>query len=309
MGGAALGSTQHAEQHVSGCLKPKSKRTSLQANKKSASRSAVPQPWLLPKYLRPFRRLLLGIAGPSLRSSRQVPQVRVRPAPPADAVPAFIQSALNQPELADVEFVLPSDSDGDAETSQKTFFAHRLVLAASCEHFRMTFAAGFAETVGVSGRCRVELPEWVMPRPMLWVLAYLYKGFDPKEAQITAYAGTTGRDHSGASGALRTARTWKSRQHAARFSDENTGEDLCCLLRLAEFYDLDHLKQWAEQQLASLMGPENLVALSTHAYFCNAAQLLQFCVYHLRQQYAELVGVQEWEDLEPAIKELVLTGV
>eukprot|EP00419_Tripos_fusus_P005434 CAMPEP_0172692360 /NCGR_PEP_ID=MMETSP1074-20121228/25202_1 /TAXON_ID=2916 /ORGANISM="Ceratium fusus, Strain PA161109" /LENGTH=173 /DNA_ID=CAMNT_0013512555 /DNA_START=12 /DNA_END=533 /DNA_ORIENTATION=+ len=173
----------------------------------------------------------------------------------------------------------------------------------------MTFASGFAETVGVSGRCRVELPEWVMPRPMLWLLAYLYKGFDPKEAQLAAFADATGGAHSSASGAPRTARMWKLRQHAARFKDEHAGEDLCCLLRLAEFYNLDHLKQWAEQQLASLMGPENLVALSTHAYFCNARQLLQFCVYHLQQRYAELVGVQEWEDLEPAIQQLVLTGI
>ena len=87
------------------------------------------------------------------------------------------------------------------------------------------------------------------------------------------------------------------------------GEDMCCLLRLSEFYQLDHLKQWVENELCKLLVPENLIALSTHAYFCNARQLLRVCVYHLRQKYGELVGIEDWEDLEPAIKELVLAGV
>lgn len=87
------------------------------------------------------------------------------------------------------------------------------------------------------------------------------------------------------------------------------GEDLCCLLRLSEYYQLDHLKQWTESQLGKLLTPENVVSLSTHAYFCNANQLLRVSIYHLRRQYAELVGVEDWEELEPAIKELVLANV
>lgn len=84
---------------------------------------------------------------------------------------------------------------------------------------------------------------------------------------------------------------------------------MCCLLRLSEYYQLDHLKQWAESELGKLLTPENLIPLSTHAYFCNAGQLLRVSIYHLRREYGELVGVDDWEELEPAIKELVLAGV
>ena len=84
---------------------------------------------------------------------------------------------------------------------------------------------------------------------------------------------------------------------------------MCCLLRLSEYFQLDHLKQWAESELGKLLTPETLIPISTHAYFCNASQLLRVSIYHLRRQYGELVGVDEWEELEPAIKELVLAGV
>ncbi|CAE8681195.1 unnamed protein product [Polarella glacialis] len=266
------------------------------STRRAAKKSrAAAGPWVLPRYLRPFRRILLGIAGPAVGHARSTPSLLVGPAPPASCVPDFIRAALNVPELADVEFVLRPCEDGP-----RSLYAHRLVLAASCEHFHAMFTSGCAEAVGIGGRCRLDLPDWVAPRPMLWMLAYLYQGFDPKKAQEVAFALTPGLGPGpGRSSAA-------GRRPGPRFAEGDAGEDLCCLLRLSEFYDLEHLKQWTEQRLQGLMTPENLVALSTHAYFCNASQLLRLCVYHLQQLYSELVGVEEWEELEPAIKELVL---
>ena len=254
--------------------------------------------WSLPGYLRPFRRLLLGVAGPAVRLKRQLPTINVPPAPAASVVPTFIKTSLNKPELADVIFVLQAD-DGTKE-----IYAHRLVLAAACEHFRVLFTSDCAEAK--EPRCRLHLPDWVSSRGLLWLLAYFYQGFDALVAQEVAYQLDRGLEVSEVVVPVRvTGRSQKPRCLAT----SDTGEDLCCLLRLCEFYDVSHLKRWTECELGKLLTGENLIALSTHAYFCNANQLLNVCIYHLRSQYAELVGLEEWESLEPAIRELVLTDV
>ncbi|CAK0887003.1 unnamed protein product [Prorocentrum cordatum] len=266
-------------------------------------------PWLLPGYLRPFRRLLLGIAGPAAGSAQGAPKVHVGQPPPADAVPLFLQAALNEPELADVEFTLrPWGSPQEPQT----VFAHRLILAAACEHFRTMFTSGCAESCGVGGRAKIDMPDWVTRKPLLWLLAYLYQGYDPQAAlhaaaRLEARLGAgRGLDDAGASRRAGLVRVTNGRLRAPRFLDEAAGEDLCCLLRLCEFYDVRHLKQWAEHRLQQLLTPENLLALSTHAYFCRASQLLDVCVYHMQQVYAEIASTEEWRELEPAIRDLVL---
>merc|ERR1719215_1290283 len=90
--------------------------------------------------------------------------------------------------------------------------------------------------------------------------------------------------------------------------DSDAGDDLCCLLRLADLYGLAHLKQWTEQRLYAMVNPENLVTLSTHAFFCNASQLLALCVYHMKHLYGEIAHSSEYRALDPAIQELVVAG-
>eukprot|EP00930_Biecheleria_cincta_P069650 TRINITY_DN57364_c0_g1_i1.p1 TRINITY_DN57364_c0_g1~~TRINITY_DN57364_c0_g1_i1.p1 ORF type:complete len:1669 (-),score=270.95 TRINITY_DN57364_c0_g1_i1:122-5128(-) len=273
--------------------------------RKRGSAASRAGPWTLPAYLRPHRRLLLTVAGPTVSAQRQVPTVIVG-APPADSiVPDFIRESLNRPELADVEFVVSAE-DGAAQT----VFAHRLVLAAACEHFRRVFTSGLSEGIGGVARCRIDLPAWVSFRPLLWMLAYLYRGYDAQAAHEVAL-----RLESAAKGvsAKDTPTRWRHdleggrrRRPQPHFVDEESGEDLCCLLRLAEFYGLEHLGRWAESRLQAMMTPENLLALSTHAYFCNASQLLRVCVYNMQVLYADLASGPEWEELDPAIRELVL---
>mmetsp|Transcript_51144 Transcript_51144/g.165590 ORF Transcript_51144/g.165590 Transcript_51144/m.165590 type:complete len:1837 (-) Transcript_51144:63-5573(-) len=288
----------------------------------SKSAKGSSKPWLLPAYLRPFRRLLLGIAGPVVNTSQKVPQIHVPPPPEADCVPKFMQQCLNRPELADVELVVRSE-DGLTET---TVYAHRLILAAACDHFRSSFTSGLAEAVGVNGRCRLEMPEWVTPTALLWMLAYLYQGFDANKAHQTAILleaqmrteavgpgaplldTVVGAGYGAALGTS-TRRQRNAMRAIFREADGDIGEQLCCLLRLSEFYALDHLKAWCECRLQGLLAPDNLIALSTHAFFCGAHQLLRVCVYNMRLIYSELVGQDEWETLEPGIKELVLTDL
>ncbi|CAJ1442732.1 unnamed protein product, partial [Effrenium voratum] len=142
-----------------------------------AAKSSKKARWGLPQYLRPYRRLLLGIAGPAVQSVQQLPTIYVQPAP-SNPVPDFIQASLNRPELADVIFVV------DPLGSPRMLYAHRLVLAAASEHFHAAFST-YAEAA--EARCRVELPDWVLARPMLWMLAYLYQGYDAAKAQQVAF--------------------------------------------------------------------------------------------------------------------------
>jgi len=274
-----------------------------------AAGAAAASQWSLPAYLRPFRRLLLSLAGPGV-TGRKAPTVHVGAAPEQDRVPRYLSDALDRPELADVEFVLHR-----ADGVERKVYAHRLVLGAACEHFYATFTSGCSEAMGViGGRCRIDLPDWVEPRPLLWLLAYLYQGFDPQAAHAAACrlewreGSNIERDTTAPAGPGSGARGSTARRRPPpRFaSDPDIGEDLCCLLRLSDLYGLGHLKRWSEHRLQSLLGPENLVAVSTHAFFCNASQLLALCVYHMQLLYSELVGTAEWENLEPAIRDQVL---
>lgn len=249
--------------------------------------------WSLPKYLRRHRRLLLTIAGPSVDTKQRAPRIYVCDAPKEDKVPNFMKQALNQPELADVEFVVrPAGSN-----EETIFYGHRLILAAACDHFHKTFTSGLSEATG--SRCRIELPDWITPRPFLWMLAYLYRGFDPTAAHRVALLLEPGPAKARFSAGGR-------RKVPLCFEDRDAGDDLCCLLRLSSFYALYHLLQWSEHQLQEMLTPDNIVAISTHAYFCEAQQLLRLCVHSMQLLYGDLVGTAEWEDLEPAIKDMVL---
>eukprot|EP00434_Breviolum_minutum_P046420 symbB.v1.2.041976.t1/scaffold8960.1/size4567/1 len=140
------------------------------------------------------------------------------------------------------------------------------------------------------------------------MLAYLYQGYDVARAQKVAFQ--LSRNDAPKVVADNSAKFLISKRRRGHVQvDSEIGEDLCCFLRLSEYYQLDHLKQWAESELSKLLSPENLIALSTHAYFCSASQLLRLSIYHLRRQYSELVGIEDWEDLDPAIKELVLADL
>jgi len=234
-----------------------------------------------------------------------VPTIHVKPAPDANSLAEFLLASFNNPELADVEFVIcPEDQQAH------TVYAHRLILAGTCNHFRATFTSGCAETVGIGGRCRIELPNWVTYGPFLWLLSYLYHGYDPQAAQVTALrlSASANGDNFGSTCSIYSVQKNINGKRRPRFLDADIGDDLCCLLRLSDMYDLEHLKQWVEYRLQALLMPENLLALSTHAYFCNAKQLLRLCVYHMQHLYADFAGTDEWEELEQSIKEQVLTG-
>jgi hypothetical protein len=209
--------------------------------------------------------------------------------------------------LADVQFLLRDEEGRDV-----TVYAHRLILSAASQHFMSMFTSGCSEAFGVmNGRVVIDMPDWVSPRPMLWVLAYLYQGFDPQAAHITA-ARLAVAVESRAAGRKPEAAPFipgsrSERRRLPKLIDESAvGEDLCCLLRLADLYDLAHLKQWTEQRLQKLLNPDNLVAISTHAFFCNGRQLLRLCVYQMKLLYGALAKTEDWDNLEPAIRDLVL---
>lgn len=218
-------------------------------------------------------------------------------------MPDFIAQSLNNPELADVEFVVFDDESG----SERLVYAHRFVLAAACEHFYSQFTSGCAEAVGVGSRCRLMMPEWVEFRPLLWMLAYLYHGYDPRRALAIACrleAEALGRALPRSMASGRAGRHKKLPRLSA-----DQANDLCCLLHLSDFYNLEHLKEWTEDALWRMIDsdhPMDVMTVSMHAFYCNASQLEAICIHHMQLCYADIAGTAQWQALSPELREKVL---
>jgi hypothetical protein len=220
----------------------------------------------LPEYLSDFRDFLSTLGVPC---SNSAPHVMVSASPSARGLLAYIQSEFNLPALADVVFTFPHEGP----TSQ--LFAHKLVLSATSSHFSTMFTGGYAEQAG-GHRTVMEMPDWVPSALMLGLLKYLYTDEFPVPKKTTPSLAEV--------------------------------VSLCTLLRLSDLYDLEHLKQCCEVRLsqsADFMA-DNLCALSTHAYACNAKQLFALCVHHLRLLHSTLVTTVDWKELPEPVKHAVL---
>jgi len=192
------------------------------------------------------------------------PRVVVRSPNPVDDLPAFIASQLNDPSLADVVFCVEGCE----------MYAHRLVLASSCDPIRAMVLAGTRETTSI--RIRIEMEEWVTADAFRRLLAYLYLG--DAEAQEPLL-----RHDQGAATALN-------------------------LLRLADRFLLQHLKEWASAWIATHVRVDvyNVSALLSHAKACNAQQLLTFCIFSARGMFNAVRETEEWQALPEHVQCLVM---
>ena len=84
---------------------------------------------------------------------------------------------------------------------------------------------------------------------------------------------------------------------------------VCQLLRLSDFYELDHLKSLSEVWFADndIVDVMNVVGLLTHAHACKARQLEAYAVYCCREMFSVVGKTEDWAALDPGLKKRVLS--
>ena len=105
------------------------------------------------------RRMLEGSA----------PRVRVTAANPTVSILSFIQDQMDKPAFSDLRIVVGS----------RTFYAHRVVMCATCEPLRNNFLfeeANSSAAHGIGEVLPIYMPDWVTESSFSCLLRYLYKG-------------------------------------------------------------------------------------------------------------------------------------
>jgi hypothetical protein len=263
---------------------------------------------------------LLRVLG-AVSSDVDVPVVIVNALAPHESLWPLITSSFNNPELADVEFVLYTDSGTTAiggampgtgvhpvtRPRERTWYAHKLVLGLSSPIWRLMFSAdsGMRESVSCgqsstslpdvrSGRTMVEVPEWCTSGAFEMLLKYIYSG-------------EVGTLQHGS----RKAEALKQHAYGAQVAmipcSEQNLATLCDVLRLGDFYELAHLKQVVESTIAAwgVFSVYNILAMYTHAAHCHAAQLQAVCVHYIRETYAVVSEMPEWLELSQELRDSV----
>eukprot|EP01114_Cavostelium_apophysatum_P019852 TRINITY_DN6498_c0_g1_i1.p1 TRINITY_DN6498_c0_g1~~TRINITY_DN6498_c0_g1_i1.p1 ORF type:complete len:1581 (-),score=487.74 TRINITY_DN6498_c0_g1_i1:38-4732(-) len=180
----------------------------------------------------------------------------------------LIEGACNDPALCDVVFVT---ADG------RELYAHKLVLGLTCETFKVMFASGMAESQ--LQKLRIPLPEWTDYDSFLLLLRYLYSGIIEGTDEIRLHP-----------------------------PSQMSSSVVCCLLRLADQYLLDYLKQWCEVYLSdqSMLHLQNICTLFQLADECNAKQLFAVCRYHMQAMPGVVTQMDEWKALPPILQQKIL---
>ena len=236
----------------------------------------------VPAYLAPLSGLL-GMIGAKASWQHLAPRVRVHSKNPvlgdsggADDPPllwSLIQLACGDKSLADIRFELAGGEE---------IWGHRLVLGLVSPVFKSFFTentadAGFKSGSQGSAGCLASssfaMPGWVQAGPFRCMLGYCYSG----TVQLEIEPG-------GSSGEQVTVAT-----------EENVSL-VCELLRLADHYLLDHLKESCEKLLAdwAVISVYNCCDLVTHASNCNAQQLLNLCAHHILQLFVVVSETEQW---------------
>jgi len=254
-----------------------------------------------PDYLPASLHEVLNAAGSSSISELEPPTLHIKGEAVLQNIGALVQNICLSSDLSDVILVHQSNSDGKLRNREKkTHHAHKLVLALASPAFRKMFSGGFAESmevmavsVGIASdpksrqkintapsvmnnhRTAVALPAWADPTAVEIMLKYMYGDSNP--LHLT-------------------------------YPSEDTIAAVCSLLRLSDFYELEHLKSLAEVWLASndIVDVFNVVGLLTHAFNCRAKQLTKFAVYCCREMYSVVSETDEWSDLDEGLKRRVM---
>eukprot|EP01119_Soliformovum_irregulare_P012369 TRINITY_DN3204_c0_g1_i4.p1 TRINITY_DN3204_c0_g1~~TRINITY_DN3204_c0_g1_i4.p1 ORF type:complete len:1563 (+),score=556.25 TRINITY_DN3204_c0_g1_i4:193-4689(+) len=171
-------------------------------------------------------------------------------------------------------FNSPDLSDVHFLVEGKIIYAHKLVLGLTCEFFKVMLASGMKEST--TSVMIVECPDWVQYEALFIMLKYLYVG---------------GID-------------------ATRFQEvtSETSDLACSLLRLADQYLLDYVKQFCEHFLSknSVTNLHTVCDLLLLADQANAKQLKAVCVFSMRSMMSALVQLPQWKEMPPELVNLVM---
>jgi len=153
---------------------------------------------------------------------------------------------------------------------------------------------------GRSTREVIPMEPWVSPHALSLVLDYMYTGqIDDLAVRSTTRLAATKHDAH--------AHGDDADGEDARMDSEDTAyvETLLTILRLADLFELDHLKEVMESRLAPFASTNasNAAAITSHALACQAQQLYALGIHFLRLNHPVLRGTEMWEELPESIKE------
>lgn len=241
----------------------------------------------LPEYLGNYHQLF-DLFGAASSNAVSAPRCHIKAPQPHKSLGKAIESSLGEPALADVVFT--------SGCGTHTTYAHKLVLGLSSPVFRRQFTEGcFAEAVG--GRTTIALDEGIPWDGFTAVLRYIYTGALPTSADVAS-----ADDRYDVSGGP---------PRDAELMPTDGGLELALgLLQLADYYELLHLKQWAEAKIAAfeIIDVDNVCDLATHAHAANAEQLLRHVVYYLVELRPIVSETPGWAHLPEAVLEKVDRG-
>jgi len=235
-----------------------------------------------PDYLRPIE-VLLRIAGS--RSSAADSQPMVRIATPNPSEPSQLHSrivfSMDDASFADVVFVV----------DDQYIYAHRLVLALTNDTLRTMFLSGLegpSALIDVPSHQATKrslpsivMPDWCDHATAKCFVRYLYTG------EVTMPDGSPIGEAT---------------------PSNDTVAHVCMLLRVADVYFAEHLREWCEHYLATsgIITILNVCDLLTHAHGCNARQLQAVCRHHILSNLTAVKSTPQWQELSADLKAFAL---
>lgn len=270
----------------------------------------------VPNYMRPYLTLMKLLGSPDIAENSPVVQVPPLRSPNTMKWCEMLESAINQPDMADVRFILWSSAQeftidsGEATKSDEPeiFYAHRLVLSFGSDYFLRSFTSGmngsYFESHTQERELRhsnesklqdewkgitIELPNWVDSCSFLCFLHYIYRGTPLFDGCVL--------NHENSCSPYDSPSSWSVSPKSVSC--------VLSLLRLADLYMLYHLKHVCEGYLSSpdIIGVFNVCELLTHAVGCNATQLARMCAHNIVIQWEAVKLTENWQQLSEEIKE------
>ncbi len=209
--------------------------------------------------------------------SASIPRVLIKVDNPAlpSALLDSLYAQFNKPTLSDIKFVINSNDNSSSSSSNSSsssgngsqeLYAHKLILALNSEVFRTMFSGGMKESMTITNtnnnvdtRTTIIMAEWVDYDAAWLMLRYLYTGKidEPKKNRGSNNNNNNNNDYEEEYPSYYEEESMrKNSQNDTSYNNfvipgialypltERSTDIVCCLLRLADQYFLQYLKQW-----------------------------------------------------------------
>lgn len=161
--------------------------------------------------------------------------------------------------------------------SENSFYAHRMVVCPICPTLERMFLSKLPPSL-VDGRYQYILPEWTNWNAFLILMDYCYTG-NPQFTRNIMY------------------------------DEEKDVMLMTELLRLSDWFLMDHLKSYCEVFLSKVqVDVFNICNLLQISEMCNASQLVEYCIHSIQVMFSTVQETDEWKELPSQTKDLVLSS-